>query len=155
MKDAWESGDPYEYFMGRWGSLVARSFAEWLSPPSGLRWLDVGCGSGALSQAVLDCGESAAITAIDQSAGFVEGAQRRLGGRARCQVGSALALPLDDASVDITVSGLMLNFIPEPRKALAEMKRVTTRGDTVAVYIMGLRRNHGLPQSLLGCRCRA
>ena len=94
MKDAWKSGDPYEYFMGRWGSLVARSFAEWLSPPSGLRWLDVGYGSGALSQAALDSGEPAAITAVDQSAGFVEGAQRRLGGRARRQRLQSLCRPV-------------------------------------------------------------
>jgi len=135
MKDAWESGDPYEYFMGRWSCLVAQSFVDWLSLASGLKWLDVGCGSGALSEAVVAKYKPAELTAIDQSESFVESAQKRLGSEARCRVGDALALPLQDAAVDVTVSGLVLNFIPAPEKALAEMRRVTAPGGTVAVYI--------------------
>ncbi len=135
MHDAWESGDPYEYFMGRWSRLVARKFIEWLTPPAGLKWLDVGCGSGALSAAALDHCEPVRLTAVDQSAGFVAATQQRLGARAECKVGNALALPLDDDSVNVAVSGLVLNFIPQPEKALAEMKRVTALGGVVAVYI--------------------
>lgn len=75
------------------------------------------------------------LTAIDQSEGFVKIAQKRLGGRAHCKVGDALSLPLDESSVDIAVSGLVLNFIPEPEKALFEMKRVTDARGTVAVYL--------------------
>jgi ubiquinone/menaquinone biosynthesis C-methylase UbiE len=135
MKDSWKSGDPYEYFMGRWSRLVAESFVGWLSPVEDLKWLDVGCGSGALSEAVIANCKPENITAIDQSEGFVNTAQDRLGSMASCRVGNALALPMDDSSVDITVSGLVLNFISEPEKALTEMKRVTDTGGTVAVYI--------------------
>jgi SAM-dependent methyltransferase len=135
MKDSWQSGDPYEYYMGRWSSLVATSFIDWLSPPTGLKWLDIGCGSGVLSEAVINKYKSAQVTAIDQSEAFVNTAQRRLGSHADCRVGNALSLPLEDSSINATVSGLVLNFIPEPEKALAEMKRVTTTGGTVAVYV--------------------
>lgn len=135
MKDSWESGDPYEYYMGRWSRLVARSFIDWLSPSSGLKWLDVGCGSGALSEAVINNHKPAELTAVDQSEGFVKTAQKRLGSLACCRVGNALALPLEDSSVNVTVSGLVLNFISEPEKALAEMRRVTASGGTVAVYV--------------------
>jgi ubiquinone/menaquinone biosynthesis C-methylase UbiE len=135
MKDSWESGDPYEYYMGRWSLLVAESFVDWLSPSSGLNWLDIGCGSGALSEAIINNHKPAALTAIDQSEDFVKTAQKRLGNRAHCRVGNALSLPLDKCSVNIVVSGLVLNFIPEPEKALFEMKRVTDAGGTVAVYL--------------------
>ena len=135
MKDSWESGDPYEYYMGRWSLLVAESFVDWLSPSSGLNWLDIGCGSGALSEAIIKNHKPAALTAIDQSEDFVKTAQKRLGNRVHCKVGNALSLPLDNCSVNIVVSGLVLNFIPEPEKALSEMKRVTEAGGTVAVYL--------------------
>jgi SAM-dependent methyltransferase len=135
VKDAWQSGDPYEYFMGRWSKLVANSFVDWLSPKARLRWLDVGCGSGALGEAIVTKSDPAALTAIDQSEGFVRKAQERLGTRATCKVADAHSLPMDDASVDMAVCGLVLNFIPSPEKALAEMRRVTASGGTVAAYI--------------------
>ena len=135
MKDSWESCDSYEYYMGRWSRLVAESFIEWLSPSSGLKWLDIGCGSGALSEAIIYNHESTVLTAIDQSEDFVSTAQNRLSSRVQCIVGNALSLPLGNSSVNIAVSGLVLNFIPEPEKALSEMRRVTDAGGTVAVYI--------------------
>jgi ubiquinone/menaquinone biosynthesis C-methylase UbiE len=135
MKDSWKSGDPYEYFMGRWSSLAAQGFLEWLSPRHGLKWLDVGCGSGALSEAAMHGFEPESLMAIDQSEGFVHTAQKRLGGRAQCRVGNAIDLPVADRCVDLTVSGLVLNFIPDAGKALGEMKRVTVDGGTVAIYV--------------------
>lgn len=135
MKDSWESGDPYEYYMGRWSLRVAESFVVWLSPFSGLNWLDIGCGSGALSEAIINKCKPAALTAIDQSEDFARTAQKRLGSRVHCRVGDALSLPLDDSSVNIAVSGLVLNFIAKPEKALSEMRRVTDAGGTVAVYV--------------------
>lgn len=135
LQDSWQSGDSYEYYMGRWSKLIAEQFVDWLSPGPGLDWLDVGCGSGALSEAVINRHSPAAVIAIDQSEGFVRTAQQRLGNRATCKIGNALSLPLDDESISIAVSGLVLNFIPEPEKALAEMQRVTRKDGTVAVYI--------------------
>jgi SAM-dependent methyltransferase len=135
MKDLWESGDPYELFMGRWSRLVSQVFIDWLAVPVGRTWLDVGCGTGALGEVILATRKPAMLTAIDQSVGFVNSAQQRLGNRARCEFGDAMALSYRDASFDHVVSGLVLNFIPEPEKALREMKRVTARGGILAVYI--------------------
>lgn len=135
MKDSWQSGNPYEYFMGRWSKQVATAFVDWLSPGAGLRWLDVGCGSGALSEAIIGKCHPEVVIAVDQSEGFVRTAQERLGARATCKVGDALSLPVEDASIDVSVSGLVLNFIPAPDKALVEMRRVTATDGTVAVYV--------------------
>lgn len=135
MHDAWNSGDPYDYFMGRWSRRVAQSFLQWLSPKANQRWLNVGCGSGALSETAANDYNPSRLMAIDQSAGFVETTRKRLGSDAICRVGDALALPLNDTSVEISVAGLLLNFLPEPEGALSEMRRVTIPGGTVAVYI--------------------
>lgn len=135
MKDSWQSGDPYEYYMGRWSKLVAEKFVDWLSPQQALNWLDLGCGSGALSEAIINGAKPASVVAIDQSEGFVQTTQKRLGARVRCKVGDAMSLPLDDGTLNMAVSGLVLNFIPAPEKALAEMRRVTTQQGTVAVYV--------------------
>lgn len=135
MQDSWKSTAAYEHFMGRWSRLAARSFLDWLSPTHGLRWLDVGCGSGALSEAVLHRCAATELTAVDQSTEFVTGVQERLGKQVRCRVADATALPIGNDSVDYTVSGLLLNFISEPIKALTEMKRVTAPEGTVALYV--------------------
>jgi ubiquinone/menaquinone biosynthesis C-methylase UbiE len=135
MDDSWLSGDPYDYYMGRWSSRVAELFTDWLSLSPGLEWLDIGCGSGALSETILNKQKPERVTAIDQSEGFVKTAQKRLGNRANCRVGNAFDLPLENASVNAAISGLVLNFLPEPEKALIEMKRVTTPGGSVAVYV--------------------
>jgi ubiquinone/menaquinone biosynthesis C-methylase UbiE len=135
MKDSWKSGDPYEYFMGRWSTLAAKGFLHWLSPGYGLNWLDVGCGTGALSEAGIHGFKPKNVMAIDQSKELVLTAQSRLGSKAICKVGNALDLPVADSSVDLTISGLVLNFIPDVNKTLKEMKRVTVDGGTIAVYV--------------------
>jgi ubiquinone/menaquinone biosynthesis C-methylase UbiE len=135
MKDQWESGDPYEYFMGRWSRLVGQSFINWLSAKPEKKWLDVGCGTGALSEAVLSSKNPSALVALDQSEGFVNSVQQRLGKSAHCEVGDAMDLSFQDSSFDYVISGLVLNFIPEPEKALREMKRVISPDGVVAVYI--------------------
>ena len=135
MKDTWNSSDPYEYFMGRWSKLVAIKFLEWLSPSEGLSWIDVGCGTGALSEIVIEKSKPEKIIAIDQSDGFVISTQKRLGNQAICKIGNALDLPVDDDNADMTISGLVLNFIPDVNKALLEMKRVTKNQGKVAIYI--------------------
>jgi len=133
--DLWESTDPYEYFMGRWSRIVAKDFLEWLTPETNKKWLDVGCGSGVLSDLISTGYKPTFLTAIDQSSKFIEAMQRRLKKKMDCRVGDALNLPLGNSSVDITVSGLVLNFIPEQDTALAEMKRVTSPGGIVAAYV--------------------
>ncbi len=95
----------------------------------------MGCGSGALSDAIIEGGSPTELTAIDQSEEFLLGLRTRLGNLAQLRVGDAIALPLEDESVDYCVSGLVLNFIAEPVTALTEMRRVTGPDGTVAVYV--------------------
>lgn len=133
--DAWERGAPYERYIGRWSRATAPRFLAWLGLPQQLDWLDVGCGTGALSAAVLDHVAPATVTAIEPSDGFRDSAIANLAGRARVLNGSACAIPLADASVDVVASGLVLNFVADPAAGLAEMRRVTRAGGTIAAYV--------------------
>ncbi|MCV2395255.1 methyltransferase domain-containing protein [Actinotalea sp. M2MS4P-6] len=135
VTDRWERGDPYERYIGRWSRRVAPLFLDWLDIPPGRRWLDVGCGTGALSAAVVDRSAPSAVTAVDPSEGFLATVSEHLGPRVAARRGTADDLPLDTASVDAAVSGLVLNFVPDPRAALAELSRVTAPGGTVAAYV--------------------
>jgi SAM-dependent methyltransferase len=135
-KDNWANGDLYEGYMGRWSRHVAREFIKWLAVPTVNQWLDVGCGTGALSQAILQLAEPARIKGIDRSEGFVNFARERVqDDRVQFEVGDAEALMNDSETFDAVVSGLVLNFIPHPERALAEMTRVTRLGGIVAIYV--------------------
>jgi SAM-dependent methyltransferase len=133
--ESWERGEAYERYIGRWSRRVAPVFLAWLGVPGGRRWLDIGCGTGALSAAILDGCAPAAVTGVEPSEGFRATAEAQLAGRATLLAGSATAIPLGDASVDVVVSGLVLNFVEDPRAALAEMARVTAPGGTIAAYV--------------------
>lgn len=135
VSDTWERGDPYERYVGRWSRQVAPLFLSWLRVPAGRRWLDVGCGTGALCAAIVDCCSPASVTGLDPSEGFLKTAKENLAGRVVLHAGSAARIPLRDASVDVVVSGLMLNFVPDPSAALAEMKRVAEIRGTIAAYV--------------------
>jgi len=133
--ETWAAGDAYEPYIGRWSRLVAREFVAWLGVAGGAAWLDVGCGTGALSQTVLEAADPAAVVGIDPSLGFLAHARARLAGPARLVVADARRLPLADARMDAAVSGLVLNFVPDPAGAVAEMARVTRAGGRVAAYV--------------------
>jgi SAM-dependent methyltransferase len=134
--DVWAAGELYEPYVGRWSRLVAREFLAWLAIPAGRVWLDVGCGTGALTQAVLAVSKPRRVMGIDPSAGFVEYARAHTyDPRASFAVGDAQALTVESASVDAAVSGLVLNFVPKPERAVAEMARVVRPGGTVAAYV--------------------
>jgi SAM-dependent methyltransferase len=134
--EVWEVGDAYEPYVGRWSRLVAREFVAWLGVTAGQVWLDVGCGTGALSQTVLDAAGPAALVGVDSSPGFVAYARARLAdGRARLLVADARRLPVAAARFDAVVSGLVLNFVPEPVRAVREMARAARPGGRVAVYV--------------------
>jgi len=135
ISDTWDRGSPYEQYVGRWSRQVAPAFLSWLGVADGRRWVDVGCGTGALSAAILDRCAPSAITGIEPSEGFLKTARENLAGRATLQQGSATEIPLDDASADVVVSGLVLNFVPDTHAALLEMARVTGKGGTVAAYV--------------------
>ncbi|MFL5383845.1 MAG: class I SAM-dependent methyltransferase [Longimicrobiaceae bacterium] len=134
--DAWAAGDAYEPYIGRWSRRVAREFLAWLAAPPGGRWLDVGCGTGALTQAILDAAAPAHVEGVDPSEAYVGYARGRVRDpRATFVVADARALPQADESIDVAVSGLALNFVPQPETAVAEMARVVRAGGTVAAYV--------------------
>ena len=135
VSDTWERGDPYEQYVGRWSRRVAPLFLSWLRVPAGRMWLDVGCGTGALCAAILDHCSPASVAGVEPSEGFLKAAKENLADRAALHLGSATAIPLGDASVNVVVSGLVLNFVPDGRAALAEMARVTGKGGTIAAYV--------------------
>jgi SAM-dependent methyltransferase len=130
------SGELYEPYVGRWSRKVAPEFLAWLAAPPGLAWLDVGCGTGVLAQSIAASQAPRRLAGIDPSAGFLDHARRQPGlAGALLQQASAQALPFADASFDRVVAGLVLNFVPEPAAAVAEMARVAARGATVALYV--------------------
>lgn len=131
----WDSGVAYDAFMGRWSRLVARQFITALEMGPGLRWLDVGCGTGALTETILDTADAGAVHGIDLSPAFVELADERLAGRAQFQVASGAATPFEDGEFDVVVSGLALNFMPDAQEALAEWRRVVRPGGVVGAYV--------------------
>ncbi len=134
--DAWAAGDHYEPYCGRWSRLVAREFLRWLDAAPALDWLDVGCGTGALTSTILDAVDPNLVRGVDPSSAFVAFATARVTSpRAGLQVGDARALPFDSASFDVVVAGLALNFVPEPPQAIAEMARVLRPGGQMAVYV--------------------
>jgi SAM-dependent methyltransferase len=135
-QDVWADGAAYELYVGRWSRLVAREFLAWLAVPARGRWLDVGCGAGALSQAILASADPIAVKGVDQSPDYVAHARGRvIDERARFEVADAGALPGQAGVYDAVVSGLVLNFISEPGHAVAEMGRVARPGATVAAYV--------------------
>lgn len=135
-QDPWRSGENYDRYMGRWSREVAPRFLGWLAPPRGLDWLDVGCGTGALSGTVVRLAAPRSLLGVDVSASFVERARENVPDpRARFSVGDAQDLRVETGSRDLAVSGLMLNFVPDRPRALREMARATRGGGTVAFYV--------------------
>lgn len=126
----------YERFIGSWGRAAGAKFLDWLAPPRGANWLDVGCGTGLFTELILNTCRPATVSAIDQSAKQIEHARRKLVGQgATFQVGDAQALRFPDASFDLAASALVINFIPDRPRALSEMRRVTRPGGIVAGYV--------------------
>lgn len=126
----------YERAMGRWSRAVARIFVQWLAPPAGARCLDVGCGTGALTHALLELVSPATVVGIDPELAQIAQASRGpAAGRATFHVADACRLPFAAASFDIATSALVLNFIAERSQAMAEKRRVTRAGGSVAAYV--------------------
>ncbi|HEX5690341.1 MAG TPA: class I SAM-dependent methyltransferase [Roseiflexaceae bacterium] len=132
----WVDADLYEPYIGRWSRMAAQAFVEWMAVPGGRRWLDVGCGTGALSSAILERANPLAIRGADESALLVAFARERVfDDRVRFDVADALALPYDPATYDAVVSGLMLELVRDPCALLREMARVARPRGCVAAYV--------------------
>jgi SAM-dependent methyltransferase len=135
-KEVWGSGDSYEPYVGRWSRLVAREFIRWLALPENGHWLDVGCGTGALSQMILELANPKKVKGLDRSEDYAEFARSKVNDpRAEFEVGNAQMLPLESGAFDVAVSGLVLNFVPQPAQMISEMVRVIRKGGTIALYV--------------------
>ncbi len=133
---AWTSGDAYEAYVGRWSALVAPRFVEFVAAPPGRRWLDVGSGTGILTQAILDLAAPVSVVGVDPSAPFVSHAVLAVRDpRATFVIGTAGETTLADDAVDVVVSGLVLNQVPDVPAALGEACRVAAPGGIVAAYV--------------------
>lgn len=134
--DRWNSGDAYEAYMGRWSRLVARAFLEWIRPNPQVQWLDVGCGTGALSSVICELCQPTSVIACDPSPSFVEHARAAVPDeRASFVVAGAESLPKRVGGFEMVVSGLVLNFLPKPERALAAMLERLRPGGTLAAYV--------------------
>jgi SAM-dependent methyltransferase len=134
--DKWTSGADYDKWMGRWSRLLAKEFLSWLNLPPNLRWLDVCCGSGVLTEAIVDRCSPARVAGVDASPQQIEFARtHRALPVVSFETGDAMALPFPEGGFDVAVCGLGLNFVPEPARALQEMRRVTVSRGVIAVYV--------------------
>ena len=129
-------GDAYERYMGVWSRAACPAFLEWLAAPRDARWLDVGCGTGVLTAAILDSQGPASIAAFDPAAAQVGTARRQVASPlVEFAVADACEVPHANESFDLVASALVVNFIPDRPKALAEMHRVLRAGGTVAGFV--------------------
>jgi trans-aconitate methyltransferase len=134
--EAWDSSHAYEQYVGRWSRKVAAEFLRWLAPARHLSWADIGCGTGAVTSAILAACEPASVRGVDSSAGFVDQARQRIPAPvARFETGDATRLPWESGACDVAVSGLVLNFVPDHEAMAREMVRVTKPGGRVAAYV--------------------
>jgi SAM-dependent methyltransferase len=150
-----DDGAAYQRYMGVWSQLVGSAFLQWLAPPPGLRWLDVGCGNGAFTEMIVERCAPAAVEGIDPSEGQL--AYARSGSAAhlaRFQVGDAMAVPFADGAFDVAVMPLVIFFVPEPARGVAEMARVVRPGGTVTAYGWDMR-GGGFPYHALQAEMRA
>lgn len=134
--DAWSAGQSYEHYMGRWSRKIASRFVGWVDPPQNADWLEIGCGTGALTEAILAAANPRSIVSTDKSEDFITHAAAQIADdRVSFKVAEATDIPLADASVDWVVSALVLNFIPDKLKALDEMRRVLRPNGSAAFYV--------------------
>ncbi|MFC5995933.1 class I SAM-dependent methyltransferase [Pseudonocardia hispaniensis] len=136
MTDAWDSEDAYERYIGRWSRSVAARFLHGLPDGPPAAWCDVGCGTGALAHAILTTQNPTRVLGVDRSEPYLAAARQAAADpRFTTTVGSATAIPAGDGEFDRVVSALLLNFVPQPDEALAEMRRVARPGGLIGGYV--------------------
>lgn len=134
--DVFNRAGSYDPYVGRWSRQLAPQFIKWLGVGSGATWLDVGCGTGALTEAILAGSEPSRVTGIDPSTEFIAYARGRIRDpRVSLAVGNAMELEFGDQEFDAAVAALVLNFVPDPLRAVHEMGRVVRPGGTVGAYV--------------------
>jgi SAM-dependent methyltransferase len=150
-----DDGAGYERFMGKWSQLAGETFLDWLAPEPGLRWLDVGCGNGAFTEMLVERCAPVSVQGIDPSEGQLAFARTRPAARmAQFRQGDAMAQPFPDDTFDIAVMPLVIFFVPDPAKGVAEMVRVVCSGGTVTAYAWDMY-GGGFPYETLQVEMRA
>lgn len=144
-----EDGSAYERYMGKWSQLAGDTFLDWLNPKPGLRWLDVGCGNGAFTEMIVERCAPASVHGIDPSEGQLAYAGTRPAlTNVQFHQGDAMALPFGNDEFDAAVMPLVIFFVPDPAKGVAEMARVVCPGGLVAAYAWDME-GGGFPYSVL------
>jgi ubiquinone/menaquinone biosynthesis C-methylase UbiE len=135
-----DDGAAYEAFMGKWSQLAGDSFLDWLAPPAGWRWIDIGCGNGAFTERLVQRCTPTEVLGIDPSDAQLAFAAHRFAAdrSVRFEPGDAMALPCADATFDASVMALVIFFVTDPAKAVAEMARVVRPGGSVSAYAWDL-----------------
>jgi len=142
-------GAAYERFMGRWSRKAGRIFLEWLGLPEGLRWMDAGCGTGALTESIREVCRPGEIVAMDPAPAQISYAQSHCASAgAQFMLGDARSIPFENGRFDAAVSALVLNFIPDRERAVTEMTRVVRPGGIVASYVWDFAGGSGVNQHL-------
>jgi SAM-dependent methyltransferase len=136
MADRWASAEAYEGYVGRWSSPVAEQFLRWIDAPREARWVDVGCGTGVLTAAILRDAVPTRVVGVDPSEPFLAYARTAVtDDRVEFRTGVAEALPIEDGSADVVVSGLVLSFVPDPSGAIGAARRALRPDGIVAAYV--------------------
>ncbi len=144
-----DDGAAYERYMGKWSRLAGEAFLDWLAPKPGLRWLDVGCGNGAFTEMLVERCAPTSVQGIDPSEGQLAYARARPASRvAQFRRGDAMALPFPDDAFDAAVMPLVIFFVPDPAKGVAEMARVVCTGGIVTAYAWDME-GGGFPYQVL------
>ncbi|HET7806758.1 MAG TPA: class I SAM-dependent methyltransferase [Pseudolabrys sp.] len=130
-----DDGAAYERIMGVWSQLAGEQFLDWLAPAAKQRWIDVGCGNGAFTELIVQRCAPAEVDGVDPSEGQLAFARKRPASRiARFKQGDAMALPYAEKSFDVATMALVIFFVPDPARGVAEMARVVRTGGSVAAY---------------------
>ena len=145
----YDDGVAYERMMGTWSRAAGQIFLDWLAPSRGLRWVDVGCGTGAFTELLVERCAPAVVQGVDPSEAQLSFARvRPVGQIAKFQQGDALALPFSEAKFDAAVMALVIFFVPDPAAGIAEMSRVVCPGGTVTAYVWDMT-GSGHPLALM------
>jgi len=138
-------GAAYERTIGKWSQIAGETFLDWLAPSQNLRWIDVGCGNGSFTELLVQRCAPSAIAGVDPAEAQLAYARSRTTARvAEFRRGDAMALPYPDDTFDAAVMALVIFFVPDPAKGVAEMKRVVRPDGVVAAYAWDMM-NGGFP----------
>ena len=149
-----DDGAAYERYMGKWSQLAGETFLDWLAPEPALRWLDVGCGNGAFTEMLIERCAPISVKGIDPSEAQLAFARTRPASRmAQFSLGDAMALPFGDDTFDAAVMPLVIFFVPDPAKGIAEMARVVCPGGIVTAYAWDML-GGGFPYAALQAEMR-